>query len=1141
MPSPQEQISQLQAAIAAQESLRPTLGDAVVDTTITALRAQLNSLLEQQASAAQPASPASVSPEQLLARLLPRELADKIRATGHIEGERKQVTVMFADISGFTALSERLDPEIIREFQNELFPELAAAVYQYEGYIDKFIGDAIMAVFGAPVAHEDDPERALRSALDMRARVEQLNRQWAEQLGAPLSLHIGINTGTVVAGEIGANLGFSYTVTGDTVNTASRLEVVALPGQILVSRETYRLTQGAFEFVALEPIRVKGKREPIAVFELQRAKLNPLKARGLKDLGSAYVERAREMAQLRGVLQDLAADRGCIVMVSGEAGIGKSRLMAEWRNEIGERARWREGRAFAHTTGLAYGPFLDLFRRYANIQDDATEAEARAVLHRAVSRFFGDNLEAHALFANLFAMRLSPEEAAVIATMPAQIIRQKLFAYIAQGIEEPTRRHPTVLVLEDTHWADSTSLALVEYLLPITERVPLAIVCIFRWHPDEPAVKLLSMVQSHYADRALHIALAPLSESSSVTMVEQLLSSRELPDRLKRLILQKAEGNPFFVEEVIRMLIDRGALMRADKDDSGELCWVATPLIESVTVPNTLEGVLMSRLDRLPAETKWIAQQASVIGRIFLYRVLLQMSVNTSIDNDLSYLERQELIRARARDPEIEYIFKHALTQEVAYQSLLAPRRKELHRKVGEAMESVFAERVSEFSSIIGAHFLKGEAWEKAALYLIQAGDAAARLFSHAEARQHYARALDALNQLPDSEEQRRRMVDTMVKLVSVSIVADDPGLNIERLQKVEPIAQQLPAPDGTGTGDRLRLARIHYWLGRSHFYRNESREAIGYYRQVLAVAQEVGDEELLALPSSTLGQVALLIQGQFGQALPLLQQAIAPLEKAEDWTEWIRAMGYYSLACAAQGRYREGIAAVERALARAHETNNLTATGLLHLLTAGICLMGRDNVRVLDAVHACLEVNQKTGDRLQAYIAYGLRAWAQSRLGRHADAADSMSQSQAIAQNLGGRLVLADWFAAARAELALNADHNEEALKLAEEAVNFAQTVGSVYSVGLARRSWGEALAALNPPCVDDAEAQMALSVQALESGAALLEAAHTHFAWGQLCLDWNDGTGAREHFVRAAAQFDASDLRVLSARAQALSPHVA
>ena len=994
--------------------------------------------------------------------------------------------------------------------------------------MDKFIGAAIMAVFGAPIAHEDDPERALRAALDMRARIAQLNRTWQPRFGKALSLHVGINTGTVVAGDISAGHRFSYTVTGDAVNVASRLSDAASPGQILVSRETYRLSQGAFDFSPLDSIVVKGKSEPLAVFEVQRARLYPLKLRGLKELGSAFVARERESALLREVLADLLAGRGRVVTVTGEAGLGKSRLLAEWQAEVGALARWREGRAFAHTAGLAYGPFLDFFRRYANIHDDDTEQQARAVLAEVVKRFFGGNLEAHALLANLLAMQLSPAESELLAALPAQSIRTRLFETIAHMIEEPTRRLPTILVLEDMHWSDSTSIDLTASLLELTKRVPLAIVVVCRPEHDTPSRRLLDIIQSGYADCLAPIALTPLSNASTVRMLEQLLTSHNLPATLTTMICSRAEGNPFYVEEVIRMLIERGALMRAAPMGTGEKSeWETTPLIQFVQVPATLEGVLMSRLDRLPVEAKWLAQQAAVIGRNFLYRVLVRIGDGSlGVDAELSNLERQELIREQARQPEVEYIFNHALTQDVAYHSLLAPRRKELHRRTGQALEELFAERLGEFSGLIAFHYLRGEAWDKAVAYLLRAGDDALGLYAHAEARQHYAAALTALDHLPDGEENRRRRVDTTVKLASVSIVADDPANNLTRLSQAEALARALPSPSGTGSGDLLRLARVHYWMGRAHFYRNDSREAIGYYRQVLAEGQESGDPELLALPSSMLGQVTLLIQGQFGKATPLLKQAVGQLEKLQDWGEWIRAQGYLGLATGAQGHYAEGLAITERARRRALETNNLTGVGLVLLLTGGIHLMARSNERVLVSVQECLDVNEKTGDRLQAYIAQANGAWAESRLGLHEAAAARMSQSHAIGQSMGGRLVLADWYVVADAELAYNAGRIAEAAQLAEHAITFTKQVGSVYSQGMAHRVLGQALAASAPSRYAEARAQLDTGLQLLESGAALLEAASTQLVLGQLCLAHGEQETARAAFAKAAAQYESSGL---------------
>jgi len=416
MPSQEDRRTELEKAIAAQEAQRPILGDAVVDTTIDALRKQLESL---DRSPKAPAHPGPDSDELLqgIHSHIPKKLADKMIAARQNEGERRQVTVLFADIAGYTALSESLDPEEVANLVQEILKDLARSVFQFEGYVDKFIGDAVMAVFGAPVAHEDDAERALRSALAMMERLEDFNRRSADRIGQPLGLHIGVNTGPVVAGNVDASLRMPYSVIGDTVNTASRLEGAAEPGQILVSRSTWNLAREAFVFEERDPVKVKGKAEPLQVYELKRARIAPGKSRGLKDLADVFVGREAEMEQLRNAAEDLKSGRGSVVQVTGEAGIGKSRLMAEWRREMESDGgiAWIEGRCYPATTSIAYGPFLDLIRRYSGVDEEQTEESARSRLDRAVERFFPGDIQAKAVFANLLALRLSEEEQEVLA------------------------------------------------------------------------------------------------------------------------------------------------------------------------------------------------------------------------------------------------------------------------------------------------------------------------------------------------------------------------------------------------------------------------------------------------------------------------------------------------------------------------------------------------------------------------------------------------------------------------------------------------------------------------------------------------------------------------------------------------------
>ena len=1133
-----DQIAQLEAAIAAQDGLRPVLGDAAVETAVSALRAQLQAL--QSPAGVTPRGEWVPAPGEALAQLqarVPAALADKARVTDTSarEGsERRTVTVLFADLSGFTALSEQFDPEVIREFQHDLFDQMASVVYEYEGFVEKFVGDAIVSVFGAPLTHEDDPERALRAALAIRERMDGVNQRWVEQLGQRLTIHIGINSGTVVAGQIGPEHGGGYAVTGDTINTAARLQDAAHPGQILVSANTYRLASEAFTFRRLKPIRVQGKREPLTVYELRRARLYPGKSRGVRGLSAPIVGRATELEQLQRVTQRLIAGSGQVVIVTGEAGIGKSRLMSEWRAGAAKEVRWLEGRSFAGASSVPYGPFVDLIRRYAGITDEDSELQARERLREALARGTEGDLETNAIVAGMLTMRPEAEEAALLATLSSQALKQRLFALI-EGIFRRLAEHgPTILALEDLHWADGSSLELIQHLLALTEQVPLAMVGVFRHGTDE--LPLWPFLSADTGDRLTRVDLAALPEVSTLALVEQLLSTRELlPPAVRDLIIGKAEGNPFFVEEVIRSLIERGALVRED----GGSRWRATSLIDSMTVPDTLQGVLMARLDRLPAETRRVAQEAAVIGRIFQYRVLQKLAENAAgLEADLGHLEREELIHELRRDPELEYIFKHALTQEVAYESLLLPQRRDLHARVGTALEQLVADRLSEFHAVLGGHFLRGEVWDKASDHFMRAGDAAKRLHAYAEARLHYAKALQALASVPPTAETRRRIVDVTLNQMAVSWGAEDPERNLSRLAEVESLASAISDSGGDSGGasaqDRVRLARIHYWMGRIHYYRDQPREAIAYFQQVLAVGQELNDEELLAIPLAVMGR-ALVIQGHFGKALPVLTRAIAPLEKADEWLDWAFSKAYLGVALTATGQHSAGLAETTLALARARETKNPTAVAGCLIVLAFQSYLSRDAVTFCEVARDASASGRQAANALMTSIGLGFEGWALSLLGDHEDAEKRMAEAQAEAAKIGGRLVAGDWIAAAYAELALNAGRPDDAIVRVAAAIEMARAIGGIFAEALAERVWGRALAATGKNGRDEVDRHLGASLALFETGECKVEMAHTHLAWGLICRDRGDAEAAIDHLEMAADHLDAAGLPTHAAEARA------
>jgi class 3 adenylate cyclase len=532
-------------------------------------------------------------------------------------GERRMVTVLFADISGFTALSERMDPETVRGLINACFDRLVPAVEKYGGVVDKFIGDEIMALFGAPVAHEDDPARALRASLEMMAILAEFNQAHQVDLG----MHAGVNTGLVVSGGIGSQGRQQYSVMGDAVNLAARLEDASTSGEILVGPDTHRHTAPLFDFAALEPIQVKGKSEPTPVFRLLGLKERPEPVRGLVGLSSPLVGRADELNALVQLSDAVAAGLGRVAALVGEPGLGKSRLLSEWRQAVNDRYpgrfRWAEGNCVSYGQGLAYHLLIDLLHSLIGVPQNAPPEESDAALEQLCQRLFGPAaLDVYPFLAHLLSLPLSGPARERVQQLDPQALQAHYLAGLRQLCRALAEENPLVLILEDTHWADPSSTDLVIKLLPLATETALLLCFTTRPERESPGWKLLTAARDQIGSGLTELHLRTLTEADSRQLIANLLEIEDLPETARTLILRKAEGNPFFVEEVIRMLIDRGLLVRSG---SG---WRATGAIENVDIPDNLQGLLLARIDRLPEEVKYTLRVASVIGRQFSVRVL---------------------------------------------------------------------------------------------------------------------------------------------------------------------------------------------------------------------------------------------------------------------------------------------------------------------------------------------------------------------------------------------------------------------------------------------------------------------------------------------------------------------------------------
>jgi class 3 adenylate cyclase len=555
-----------------------------------------------------------------LAAAAPAPLAAKMRAA-HLAGERKMVTALFADVVGSTSLAEQMDAEDWTAIMNRAFDLISPTVYRYEGTIARLLGDAILAFFGAPVAHEDDPVRAVRAALEVIGIVHDYAEEVRRKHGIDFAMRVGLNTGPVVVGEVGSDLKFEYTAMGDAINLAARMQSAARPMSVLVSEHTYRFIAPVFECNDLGLIDVKGKAEPVRVYEVTAAKAAPGRMRGLAGLESPMVGRDAELQSLLKSSAAVQAGLGRAVALVGEAGLGKSRLLTEWKTAAGSNLRWAEGRCLSYGQGLAYHLLLDMLRSLIGVPAAASEPETHAALKSLTEDLHGVGdgaLDVYPYLGHLLSLQLEGAALERVKALDPQALQAQYLAALRKLLQTLAARQPLALVFDDIHWADPSSTELLTKLLTLASESRLLFCFLTRPDRDAPGWKLVQAARDLGAGLT-EIALNPLSEEDSRQLVSNLLEVEALPENIRNVILQKAEGNPFFVEEVIRMLIDRGAIIKQDDH------WAAGKGIETVEIPDNLQGLLLARIDRLPEETKRTLRVASVIGRQFAVKVLEQV------------------------------------------------------------------------------------------------------------------------------------------------------------------------------------------------------------------------------------------------------------------------------------------------------------------------------------------------------------------------------------------------------------------------------------------------------------------------------------------------------------------------------------
>ena len=655
------------------------------------------------------------------------------------ETERRLATVAFIEITGIYEMMGNKDPEEMSSLLDPCLKLIDTVFEKYSGHVNKVTGNTLMGFFGVPVAVENTPRKAVNAAIEIRNGLSRLKKQL--KATGPLDARIGINTGMVIAGMDGRAEKEGYSIMGETVNIASRLMDFSTKGKIYVGSLTHRYTRDEFDYGQSATVTVQDETEGVQAYELLSVKEKLLQIHDRKErmIFSDMVGRDREIDKLEFHVLKALNGEGSIVNVIGEAGIGKSRLIAELgKKESITKVNYIIGRALSIGRNLSFYPIIDILKMWAQVKEDDSPRTVSQKIEAAIRDIHPEGVaETFPFIARLMGIKLTGAYAERAAGIEGEALEKLILKSLRELVIQSTTRRPLVIVLEDLHWADSTSIELIESLYRIVESHPVLFINVFRPNFKETSDKLQRKIRERYETKSIEIHLDPLNENQCEDLIENLLKSKDIPERIKRLITLRAEGNPFFVEEIIRSLIDENIL------EISRGRFKLTKNIDSVVIPETIKDLLMSRIDKLDEGTNSLLKIASVIGRSFFLKILRDVAKNIQdVDEKIEFLKDSQLILERKRMEEVEYLFKHALVQEVTYESILLKKRKELHLKIAASIESIFSDRLPVFYGFLAFHYSLGENLEKAREYLTKAGEEALKAAASSEALNYCQQAL---------------------------------------------------------------------------------------------------------------------------------------------------------------------------------------------------------------------------------------------------------------------------------------------------------------------------------------------------------------------------------------------------------------
>ena len=973
------------------------------------------------------ASPKELSFDEKLEKIqryLPKGLTEKILSQRNkIEGERKQVTVMFCDMEGFTSLSERISPEEAYTIMDKIYEILIYKVHDYEGTVNEMTGDGVLAFFGAPIALEDAPQRAIRSAFAIhREMVKFSDRIGEDRQLQRIRMRIGIHTGPVVVGTLGNDLRVEFKAVGDTVNLASRIEQLADPGATYVSEDTFKLTEGFFRFEALGDKKVKGKEKPVKIYRAvtarnRKTRFDVSAERGL----SPFLGRERELEILLDAFERSKHGRGQAVSIIAEAGVGKSRLLYEFRKSVAnEDVTFLEGKCLSYSRDIAYHPVIDILKSTYGIQEDDDDLVVREKVVKGLKMVGADVASTLPFLLELLSVKETElEEFSLSPEAKKTRIIEALNINVLKGSE----KRPIVMATEDLHWVDRSSEERIKSLLDCISGA--RILLIFTYRPE--FIPIWSAKSYHS-----QINLNRLSNRESLTMVAHLLGSEEIDKDLADLIIEKTEGVPFFIEEFVKSITEQKVI-----DDQRKRYHIGKD-IKRILVPSTIQDVIMSRVDSLPDGVKRILQSAAVMGREF-DRDLIQSVTgipNQKLMSYLSVLKDSELLYERGVYPDSSYIFKHALTQEVVYNSLLSKRKKEIHEMIGEAIESLYSQRLDESYEILAYHYSNSASSEKAIYFLEMAGDKAGRVHSLQEARQHYRKALSFFQNEKKSRENKQKYIDLTLKWAEVSQYAPSDMIK-EALKLSLQYAQELESKES--------IAEVSYWIGRFSYMQGVFNEALPQIERCIKWAKDFDNQKLLALSYNLIGR-SCWYTGEYAAGLKYLKDGLGLIEPYKIWDDIVYSGGILGLIQCSVGHFDQSIKTIENAIQTAKDHKILTFEAMLFGYLGAVQYWYGDWKEAIKNCSKCIDSSKRLGNLLP--IAWGslFKGAVLFNTGKQLDGLTLMKEAIQILLGANSVLALRFFYSLLAEYLSINEDYTE------------AETVNEkAMALGKFGQRWGE------------------------------------------------------------------------------------